>query len=392
MTMMANGPLQPALPLGEAAETSFTLPSSWYTDPAVFEEEISSIFHRTWQYVAHRSAFVKEGDYVTLSICGQNIFVMLGGDGELRAFYNVCRHRAHELLSEPSGNVRSVIVCPYHAWTFEREGGLRGAPMANQRPGFDKADFGLRQVRLEIFLGCVFVNLDETAAPLHEIAGDLEEDIRGELAYVDRLRSPSLSVEVLGETVQKAGWKVVVDNYVECYHCRHAHPDFSSLICMDEYEIATGRYWSRQIGREVRSDNTAYALADDAKMRSSAFWYLWPNTTFNVLPGSEELAVYAIRPIDHETSSFEGHVLSAGGEVNEVRTRYTAEVLAPEDIALCESVQRGLRSKGYDQGSFVAGPGLGGESEASLHHFHRLVMEALTGADDVASQGDAGGA
>ena len=123
--------------------------------------------------------------------------------------------------------------------------------------------------------------------------------------------------------------------------------------------------------------NTAYDFDPDAGYRGSMFWCLWPNTTFNILPGSNELAVYRIRPIDYEWSSFEGDVLTADGRTNEARTTYTAKVLAPEDIALCESVQRGLKSKGYDQGPIMAGDVPSGENEYAIHHFHKLVYEAL---------------
>ena len=366
-------------PLTGEARTSFTLSSEYYTNPAVYEREKEAIFYRTWQYVAHRSAFTEPGNYVTLRICDQNIFVMKGGDGVLRAFYNVCRHRAHELLAEPHGNVRSAIVCPYHAWTFEREGSLRRARFSEDRPGFDKADFGLRPIRLEVFCDCVFVNLDVGAESLASLAGDMEEDLRRRVPYLGDLEMPSKQIDLLGSTDQNAGWKVVVDNYVECYHCRHAHPDFASLISFDHYQVDVGRIWSRQLGSETRPKNTAYDFDPDDGYSGAMFWYLWPNTTFNILPGSNELAVFAIRPIGHEWSSFEGHVLTADGRTNEARTAYTANVLAPEDIALCESVQRGLKSKGYDQGPIMAGAAPTGENEFAIHHFHRLVHEALNG-------------
>ena len=122
------------LPITDEPRTSFTLPSEYYTSPAVYEREKEAIFYRTWQYVAHRSAFTEPGDYATLRICDQNIFVMKGGDGVLRAFYNVCRHRAHELLAEPHGNVGTAIVCPYHAWTFEREGEAARCPLLHAPP------------------------------------------------------------------------------------------------------------------------------------------------------------------------------------------------------------------------------------------------------------------
>ena len=366
-------------PITDQARTSFTLPSQYYTSPAVFEREKEAIFYRTWQYVAHRSAFAKPGDYVTLPICDQNLFVIKGGDGVMRAFYNVCRHRGHELLSEPRGNVRSAIVCPYHAWTYEREGGLRAARYSSQRPGFDRADFGLRSVRLELFCDCVFVNLDDDAESLASLAGEMEADLRRRVPWLDDLKMHPHPVDLLGDARQHAGWKVVVDNYVECYHCRHAHPDFASLIAMDRYQLDVGRIWSRQLGPETRPANTAYDFDPDEGYRGAMFWYLWPNTTFNILPGSNELAVYRIRPIDHEWTSFEGDVLTADGRTNEARTAYTANVLAPEDIALCESVQRGLKSKGYDQGPIMAGDVPTGENEYAIHHFHRLVYKALNG-------------
>lgn len=366
------------LPLTEDPTQSFTLPASWYTDPAIYEAEKEAIFYRTWQYVAHKGFFREPGDYATVKICDQNIFVMMGGDGQLRAFYNVCRHRAHELLSEPHGNVRSVIVCPYHAWTFEREGPLRGARFSEERPGFNRSDFGLRQIRLEIFLNCVFVNLDDEAESLQSMAGEVEADVRARLPFFDRLEPVSQQTNMLGDTVQKAGWKVVVDNYVECYHCQHAHPDFASIICMEKYQVDTGRYWSRQLAGEIRHENTAYPVDPAVGYQSSSFWFLWPNTTINILPGSEELAVLSIRPLDATTSSFEGHMMTTGADPNAGRLDYTANVLAPEDIALCESVQRGLMSRGYDQGPIITGDAASGQGEQGIHHFHRLVYEAMT--------------
>lgn len=362
-------------PLTEAPEQSFTLPSYLYTDASVYELEKERIFYRSWQFVAHKASFQKPGDYVTVQICDQNLFVMMGQDNELRAFYNVCQHRAHELLPPGKGNVNALIVCPYHAWAFNREGALHGAPRATQRPGFRKEDFSLKRVQLELFLDCVFVNLDDHADALSHIAADLEADVRKRVPYLSQLQLPTEGA--LGDGRINAGWKVVVDNYVECYHCDHAHKDFANLISMETYQHETFGLWARQMGSDIRKNNTAYKLGDNEPVMHSLFWYLWPNTTFNLMPGAQELNISAIRPLGLEQCDFSGQSLSVTGDFDANRQNYTIDVLMPEDISLCESVQRGLKSKGYTQGPIITGKEQTGRGEHAIHHFHRLVQQSL---------------
>jgi phenylpropionate dioxygenase-like ring-hydroxylating dioxygenase large terminal subunit len=361
-------------PLNDRAESSFTLSSEYYLCEEVYAQEKHKIFYRTWQYVAHESMLKDPGDYITLTICEENIFVIRSSDDRLRAFYNVCRHRAHELL-QGSGNVRKLIVCPYHAWSYNNSGNLLRAPMSEHRSEFDKDAFCLREIRLESLCGFVFVNLDDQCESLQAIAGDLEQDIRQQVPYLDEIQY--VGANMLGETRVEAGWKVVVDNYVECYHCRPAHKDFASIIDMNTYQTDVFPYWSRQFGRDIRCENTAYEVDPGIGIQHSFFWYLWPNTTFNILPGSNELGVFVVRPAGVDSCDFGGHSYSADGKMYQPRAEYAANVLAPEDIDLCESVQRGLRSLSYDQGAYMVNPASPGESEHALHHFHRLVHSAL---------------
>ncbi len=361
-------------PLTGNIATSYTLPSEYYLSAGIYEREKEEIFYRTWQYVAHQSMLENTGDYITLKICDENIFVIRCDDGELRSFYNVCRHRAHELL-KGAGNTSQAIVCPYHAWTYAIDGRLMGARMSDRRPGFDKSDFGLKEIRMEVFCGCIFVNLDDRARSLNSMAGDLEQDIKSRVPYLDDMRLQGAGM--FGETVNRAGWKVVVDNFLECYHCEPAHPDFASLIDMKAYQVETFGYWSRQIGAKIRNKNTAYEVDPAVGSQQSIAWYLWPNITFNILPGSLEFSIYAIRPTGLDTCSFEGHTLSHNDSFMPARASYAANILVPEDIALCESVQRGLKSKSYDQGPFIYDQERAGISEHGVHHFHRLVQQAL---------------
>ncbi len=363
-------------PLNDTAEASFTLPSYLYTDPAVAELEKTRIFYNSWQYVSHTSLLQNPGDYVTARICDQNVFVIRGDDGALRAFFNVCQHRAHELLPEGAGNVARAIICPYHAWAFQKDGQLRGAPHAEKRPGFDKAAFSLRPVRLEVFLDCAFVNIDGMAESLSVQAADLEADINTRLPFYKDLTLGRMDTDV-GNTRIAAGWKVVVDNYVECYHCEHAHHDFADMICMDSYQHDTFDIWARQLGQDIKADNSAYAVDAEAGEMFSAFWFLWPNTTINFLPGNRQVNFSAIRPVAPGVADFVGHSVSASGAFDTGLADYAANVLMPEDQALCESVQRGLASFGYSQGPIIADETRTGRGEHALHFFHRMVQKSL---------------
>jgi choline monooxygenase len=146
---------------------------------------------------------------------------------------------------------------------------------------------------------------------------------------------------------------------------------------MNTYQTDVFAHWSRQLGGDIRYENTAYEVDPGIGIQHSCFWYLWPNTTFNVMPGSNELGVFVVRPLGVNRCNFGGHSFSVDGKIYQPKAEYAANVLAPEDIDLCESVQRGLRSLSYDQGAYMVNPASPGESEHALHHFHRLVHSAL---------------
>ncbi len=362
------------LPLTADVASSYTLPSEYYLSQEIFDLEKEKIFYRSWQYVAHQSMLPDPGDYITQRICDQDIFIIRTDRGEIRGFYNVCQHRAHELL-QGTGNVGGAIICPYHAWTYRTDGSLLAARMGNKRSDFDKCQFSLKQIQVEVFCGCIFVNLDPEAQSLASIVPDLELDIRARTPYIDDIEL--CKTGQFGESENRAGWKVVVDNFLECYHCTPAHPDFASLIDMSAYQVESYEFWSRQVGTKIRNENSAYNVNPDNENQFSVAWYLWPNTTFNILPGTKELSVFVVRPTGLDTCNFGGHLMAPGGVFSEARAAYTSEVLVPEDIALCESVQRGLASIGYNQGPFIYDAERRGISEHGLHHFHRLVQQAL---------------
>lgn len=357
------------------ASESFTLPARFYTDPAIYEAEKTAIFYKSWWCAGHKSQLPKPGSYITTEIHEQGVVVTRDQDGLLRAFYNVCQHRGHELV-KGAGEAR-IFTCPYHAWTYNLDGSLRTARLTKALPDFKACDFALKPVRVEEFCGFVFVNLDQDAISLKEQSGALEDEIR---KYVPRIDDMVFAQR--DDYVIKANWKVVIDNFLECYHCHPAHRDFVDLVDMDSYRNIINGIYVSQISDAPRTTTAkAYSFEKGDVDFGYAGWYLWPNLTLWVYPGEPNISALIMIPdgtdrtIEHldwflPTTEVSGQVRQA--------MAYMDKTLQPEDIALCESVQRGLKSKGYNQGRFVIDPGHPELSEHGVHHFQRMVARALS--------------
>ena len=282
-----RGPTVPRIrhkPLSDDAGHSYTIPARYYTDPDIYEREKQAIFARTWHYIGHESHVRDSGDYLTLQIADESVFVMRGDDGRLRGFFNVCRHRAHRLLNG-AGNA-ATIVCPYHAWSYHCDGRLRHARFADRMEGFDPDEFRLPQVRVESLRGLLFVNLDAQAQPLAQIAGGMAADLSVHVPRLADLQPVESFAFDAGGGGWKANWKVVVDNYVECYHCAKAHPALADLMVMNSYRHEVHEHWARQLSPRVRSDNSAYRVEVSDDVQVAAYWYLWPTTSIWLVPRS----------------------------------------------------------------------------------------------------------
>jgi choline monooxygenase len=358
----------------EEVPHSLTLPAILYTDSTIFEEEREAIFFRNWWHVAHVCRLSESGSYVTAAINDQHIFVIRGTDGTLRGFYNVCQHRGHVLL-KGEGRVHAV-VCPYHAWTYGTDGELRRALNSENVPAFDPTSYGLKPIRVEVFAGFVFVNLDPDAAPLSTRAQNLESEIR---SYIPRLDDMTFVRRYTYEI--NANWKVMIDNFLECYHCAMGHRDFTSMVEMSSYRTRVHDIYSSHIADGVRTTGgTAYKFEKGDVDFGFAGWFLWPNLAIRTFPGDACVATLQMIPAgpDRTIEHQDWYCVPPGPSKQLTDTMsYTNDTLVPEDIALCESVQRGLRSKGYSQGRLMIDNGLSEISEHAIDHFKRLVCEAL---------------
>jgi choline monooxygenase len=350
---------------------SMSLRSAAYTEARWAEAELEAIFARSWQLVCHVGRLAAPGNYVSATVAEMPIALVRDRDGSLRAFYNVCRHRAHELLAG-SGTVRT-IVCPYHAWVYDLDGRLKGARRADRMETFDKREICLLEVSVEEFGGFVYVNLDAAARPLGEQAADLAAEIERWAPDVARLtHAKRLTYDV------KTNWKNVIDNFLECYHCHVAHPEFVDLVEMDTYVVTTHGIWSSHFAEAGKHENAAYDVAS-ATVAQHAVWWLWPNTCLLRYPGRGNFMVFQVHPAGPDRTLETWDFYLETEELNDAEAqavRYVDEVLQRQDIALVESVQRGMRTPAFDQGRIVYDPSGSGLSEHGVHHFHGLVLEA----------------
>lgn len=357
------------------ASLETALAARYYTDPAVFAAERERIFFRSWQFACHASEIARPGDYVTLRLLNESLVVLRGRDGEVRAFYNVCQHRAHELLAG-RGNTKS-IVCPYHAWNYDLDGRLKRAPNAGQVPGFDKGAICLAPIRIEALCGFLFFNLDPEAAPLDGCFPTVAPALRRFVPEIDRL-APVAWVPV----EERCNWKVTVENYNECYHCRLNHPTFADgVIDPQSYNVTPEGRTLRHTTRAARLERMTYAVDAAANPTAGAYssWFLWPAFSFQVYPGNL-LNTYHWRPLDvARTEVVRGWYAPEGASRETVLTLAEQDRVTTlaEDVRLVESVQRGLASRGYRPGPLILDPNQGVNSEHSIQAVKRWVLEDL---------------
>lgn len=352
-----------------------SLDPQYYIDPVIFRAENEGLLRRTWQFAGHVSQLTRPGDYFTFSIAGENLFCVMDNAEEVRAYYNVCQHRAHELV-EGFGNSKS-IVCPYHAWSYALTGELRNAPNAKNVPGFDKGSICLTPVRIEEFCGFLFANLDPDADPMDVWFPNVREELSAFVPNYAELK-PVEWVEI----AEQCNWKVSIENYSECYHCSLNHPTFSKgVVKPDTYDIQPQGYCLRHTTECQNLDEMTYPIDLSANPHAGEYssWFLWPMFSFQVYPGNV-LNTYHWRATDTDhVTVWRGWYGSddASTAVARQLSVQDRETTVAEDIRLVESVFRGLKSSGYRPGPLVISSKGGVNSEHSIKALQQWMRDAV---------------
>jgi glycine betaine catabolism A len=372
---LANSLRATRLPLADAR----TLPAQCYTSSAIHALEQEQLFARNWLAVARDEDLPDPGSFVTRDIGAERILVVRGHEGALRAFYNVCRHRGSRLVEGPSGRLRGAIACPYHSWSYELDGRLRHAPHMDTS-GQDET-YALVNFPLTLRDGFVFVNLDAATAPLHDALSDLPDWSRFRLDALRRVRTLEYRIA--------ANWKLVCENYSECYHCPRAHPQLDRLSVLSSggfeeghsfnggpMHLRTGFDTLSTSGRSNWPRLQRCATSDSERLVH--YYLVYPNLMLGIHP--DYLSAHSVWPLSPSECRVVCEIFVApealvlpGFGVAEVIEFW--DLTNTQDWTLCERVQRGVASRGYRSGPYAP-------SERCVHAFDRWYAGWLAGVLD----------
>lgn len=343
---------------------AWSLPASFYFDPEVFEADLRQVFSRTWQVVGHRDQLQNPGDYFTCELAGEPLLLVRGARGELRGFYNVCRHRAGPPAVDCGS--RKLFRCAYHGWTYDLNGALINAPEFEGAQDFRAEDFALRSVCAEEWSNLIFVNLHPQTQPLVQSLGDLpQQAARFGFEHMKLLERRTYDM--------KCNWKTYVDNYLEGYHLPSVHPGLNRELDYNAYVVEPHAGYVRQYSpiRGAQSGDSAPRRYQESRedLTTDYFW-IFPNWMLNCYP--DNVSINIILPLGPEKTLavFEWYFTETllGSETAKSAVRFSDEIQL-EDGKICEIVHRNLKSRSYSRGRYSV------KQEKCVHHFHRLYAQ-----------------
>jgi choline monooxygenase len=356
---------KPDAPLARAS----TPPSSWYSDPRILELEQCNVFSGSWQMLGRTQQVRNPGQYITCEIAGEPLLVIRGDDGILRGFFNVCRHHAAAVMTQAEGKAEN-LRCPYHGWTYNLAGALILTPEFADVADFDRGANGLVPVQVGVWQGWVFAKLIPGGSSLQDFLGsDLVE--RFEAVQLEQLNWFERRVYRLN-----CNWKVFVDNYLDGgYHVPHIHAGLNSVLDYSKYTIEIGSHFCLQ-SSPIAAERGDKKTAEVRKGKRAFYYWIYPNLMINIYDGVMDTNLVIPRGVDRTDVIFDYYFSDVSERARERNLASIAisEQIQHEDVAICESVQRGLASRAYDTGRLSV------RREAGEHLFHRLLSADLRAA------------
>jgi choline monooxygenase len=365
---MANpismAPLKDVVSVDSDIARAWTLPSYLYTETAAFAAEKERIIARSWQVVGHRNQAAEAGDYFTTELVGEPLLIVRGSGGELRGFYNVCRHRAGP-PAEGCGS-RKLFRCGYHGWTYGLDGSLLSATEIEGVEGFRPEDLALVPVRVEEWFGFIFVNLDREARALRESLGELPKQ-------AEKFDFGGMKLFERRTYEMNCNWKTYVDNYLEGYHLPSVHPGLNRELDYNAYVVEPHAEYVRQfspIRGAQPGDTTPRRYQETGEDLTTDYFWIFPNWMLNCYPDNVSLNIVLPLAPGRSVAIFEWYLPEKdhGSAAAKAAVEFSEQIQV-EDVAICERVQKNLGSRSYSRGRFSV------KQEKGVHAFHRMYAE-----------------
>ena len=341
-----------------------TLPQRYFISPEVFAQELEKIFSRQWILAGHQSQIARPGDYFVSEVSGESLIVVRDKRGEIHGFYNVCRHRGSRLIENRNGQLSAAIQCPYHAWTYAFDGRLIGAPHMDDVPGFNKTEYSLHPVNVGLWEGFIFVNLADASAQRGGYIS-LNEWFVPLTGKFSRWNLPALRPAKRIEYDVRANWKLIFQNYSECYHCPGVHPELSKISPYDssENDLTEGPFLGGLM--RIASDKSltmsgrtcALPVGDfgNEDFRFVFYYSIFPNMLLSLHP--DYVMVHQLQPQSPARTLIlcDWFFHPEAFERQDFRPEDAIEfwdMVNRQDWHVCELSQQGIASRGYQPGPY----------------------------------------
>jgi Rieske 2Fe-2S family protein len=359
-----------------------TLPGHYYTDPAIFTAEQELIFERMWFCVVRGSDVANPGQYRTVTVGRESVLVTRARDGAARAFLNVCRHRGARLCGDEAGAVKRTFRCMYHAWAYDLDGRLVAAPNLVKMPDVDRVEYGLRPLQVREWLGYVWVCLaDDPPSFEEDVMGACLERL-GDLAAIERYRLSDLHVGRRIRYDVRANWKLIIENFMECYHCSTIHPELVRVLpefaggYAAQYYVGHGAEFGPDISGFTVDGGPGVTTIESISTEQDRRYYaitVKPQVFINLVP--DHAIVHRMFPLaaDHTIVEcdwlFRPDVIDSGADLGPSVELF--DRVNRQDFEACEACQPGMASRAYAAGGVLV------PSEHHISAFHGWVRDRL---------------